>query len=862
MDDDQEMERFGMENDYEGGQWIGGEFLYRNRKEKRLQTREDVLYGVFAASDSDSEAEGSFRRGRRGGISKKSDISKPVNFVSTGSMPSEEVDRPEESSKTEAPGVGLGFGLNQGTGLGFQSEAALSKKEKNRGGSEEDDEDTFLPTAFGRIIKEGARRREKERESAEMAAAKSEKKTRGGREAEFGGSVGEFERHTKGIGLKLLEKMGYKKGEGLGKNAQGIVAPIEAKLRPKNMGMGFNDFKEANAGLPPLPALEERDSKASATVSESRPRERLWSRHNRGRKKEYVTPEELLAKKQDTGPEVVQKVLDMRGAQVRVLKNLENLNEEDMAVEERVPMPELQHNVRLIVDLAEADIYKIDRELRQEKETMAVLVKEKERLRETEGRQKQQLGIMVEILGTIRKVREENLTGSLTLKSLASTFGDLKKRYKDDYKLCNLSCIACSFAVPLLIKVFQGWDPLLNPSKGLDLMPVWKTLLHGEEPIDYGTYDNSEANMNSPYTELVMEVIFPAVRISATNSWEPRDPEPLLGFLESWHELIPQPVLHNILDTIVMPKLATAVDSWDPRRETVPIHVWLHPWLPWLGQKMEPLYHPIRYKLGNVLHAWHASDASAFAMLSPWRTVFDPNNWEQLVVRYIVPKLISALQEFQINPANQKLDQFYWVMTWTSSIPIHHMVAILETGFFSKWLQVLYHWLCSNPNFEEVMQWYLGWKGLFPQELLANERIRYQLNVGLNMMTQAAEGAVVVQPGARENVSYLRITEQRQFEAQQQAAYAQQQSVGTANGVPESNLKEFLETYARDNDIKFLPKVGRMHDGLQIYGFGSISVCVDSVNRVIFAQSGERWSAVSMDELLGMHRARGMRGRG
>ncbi|KAA0066331.1 septin and tuftelin-interacting protein 1-like protein 1 [Cucumis melo var. makuwa] len=863
MDDYQEMERFGMENDYDDGQWIGGEFYYRKRKEKRSQTKEDVVYGVFATgSDSDSDGDGFSSRKRRKDrdLSRKPDLTKPVNFVSTGTvMPNQEIDRISKDGDTDNvdddhPGLGLGSSTS-GSGLGFNS--SISDRNPNgfkENGSnvdgDEDGDDLFLPTAFGKRIKEGAERRERERVKSQI-----EKKSRivsGSRKDSDPGNVGAFEKHTKGIGLKLLEKMGYK-GGGLGKNEQGIVAPIEAKMRPKNMGMGFNDFKEA----PKIPALQEVEEK-SLPQPTTKAKERLWSKQVRSKKKKeaYLTAEELLARKQDQALEVVQKVFDMRGPQVRVLTNLENLNAEEKARENDIPMPELQHNVRLIVDLAELDIQKIDRDLRNEKETALSLQEEKQKFEIELARQKKQLNSMEEIMSMIERIGEDNSAGTLTLDGLAKCFSGLRRRFGEDYKLCNLSCIACSFALPLFIRVFQGWDPLQNPSHGLEVISLWKTLLQDEDCVDIW-------DMTSPYTLLVSEVVLPAVRISGINTWQARDPEPMLRFLESWEKLLPPSVLHTVLDNVVMPKLASAVDLWEPQRDPVPIHMWVHPWLPLLGHKLEGMYQVIRTKLSFVLGAWHPSDASAYTILSPWKAVFDSASWEQLMRRFIVPKLQLVLQEFQVNPGNQKLDQFYWVTSWASALPIHLMVDMMEKFFFSKWLQVLYHWLCSNPNFEEVTKWYMGWKELFPKELLANESIRYQLSCGLDMMNQAVEGMEVVQPGLKENISYLRVLEQRQFEAQQKAAAQakQQGSAGLGNasnldgmgGTLEMTLKEVLEAHAQQHGLLFKPKPGRMHNGHQIYGFGNISIIVDALNQKVYAQTEESWSLVSLERLLDMH---------
>ncbi|KAJ6743042.1 G-PATCH DOMAIN CONTAINING PROTEIN [Salix viminalis] len=53
-------------------------------------------------------------------------------------------------------------------------------------------------------------------------------------------NFGAFEVHTKGFGSKMMGKMGFIQGGGLGKDGQGMAQPIEVIQRPKSLGLGVD----------------------------------------------------------------------------------------------------------------------------------------------------------------------------------------------------------------------------------------------------------------------------------------------------------------------------------------------------------------------------------------------------------------------------------------------------------------------------------------------------------------------------------------------------------------------------------------------------------------------------------------------
>lgn len=58
----------------------------------------------------------------------------------------------------------------------------------------------------------------------------------------------------------------------------------------------------------------------------------------------------------------------------------------------------------------------------------------------------------------------------------------------------------------------------------------------------------------------------------------------MLKLIEQSAEVIPSDIIINVLENMILPKIQSDVEQWDPLTDLVPIHLWIHPWLPYLSK--------------------------------------------------------------------------------------------------------------------------------------------------------------------------------------------------------------------------------------------------------------------------------------
>ncbi|KAI9138071.1 GC-rich sequence DNA-binding factor-like protein-domain-containing protein [Paraphysoderma sedebokerense] len=686
-----------------------------------------------------------------------------------------------------------------------------------------------------------------------------------------------FEKHTKGIGLKLLMKMGYKPGQGLGSEGAGIVKPIEVMQRPKGMGLAYKDFKEKTKqakeeelrrkeqeGTIDETEMDELDKISGKGKTVPRPKTGGWKKSAAKKKKvQYKTAIEVMADVSNApeAPAQSMKIIDMTGPEARVLSSANQVkSSEQLFYDTSARLPELRHNLRLLVGMAQADLEQTARQQRLDTARLQELNQTVGSLQRNVQNEEAALKRLSEVSQLTKDFQRKMkiMGGSMDFDDLANDasidefFTKLITSYYDEYRKHKLDALVVAVIAPLVKRLFADWNALEEPERGLTFFEKWRKLLSSALPR---SAMESIDPVTTPYESLIYHIWLPKIR-SAINSsdFNIRNPSSAIHLLDIWYPThLPPFVYVNIIDQLILPKITDAVNSWNPRKDPTPIHTWIHPWLPHLDNRLTTLYPSIRHKIGILLDSWHPSQTNMIDIISPWSTIFSSSDFNILLSKSIIPKLqVTLHSELSINPAHQILDPLNWTIEWLPLLGIHQTSRLLETEFVPKWLNVLYLWLTSpNPNFDEITTWYMTWKQYFPPDLIdstVSTGLARGFKMGLDLMNQALAGIKIQPPvfiPSTSSISEPSITPIPSAASQPQRPQHE----------PTITFKDLLTHLAESNGLMFMSTT-KTHEKSGKYLWKLVNsenrgVLVYLEDEVAFIknENGE-WAPIGVDELI------------
>lgn len=741
------------------------------------------------AEDSDEEGDGSdFMVGGRKGKGPK-DYTAPVSFVSGGIQQSgkKKEETTEETAKSD--------------------DEDNDENQKVSSESEDEVRPSFAP-----------------QQTAGMRSA-----TNG---ALKGQGLGNWEAHTRGIGAKLLLKMGYQPGKGLGKELQGIATPVQAHLRKGRGAIGaYGPEKktELAAKAGEKTASEKKDSETKG--------QRGWAKQ--GKKRSTKSVEEVLEKGRKTDYRYYDlnskmnsvKVIDMTGPEQRVLSGYHAISNAKMSEDGEVKsskqklqhfdLPEFRHNLDILVGKYEQEIIENDRRQREGSDRLKNLVERRDKLEKVVKLEKSYIDGLENVTDIVEKLVDTD--DQLSYEEAEKLFILLKYDHKEEFLEFNFADLAPGVFGPLIKEKLRYWNPLKEPTRYIDLIKKWADLL------DFSK--DNPSTLFDPYPAFVWSAVIPSFRRASTE-WNPREHSMMVALLHSWVKMIPDWMMDNILDQIVLSRLTQEVNEWDPLTDIVPIHTWIQPWEDVLGAKLElNVFKTIREKLSKALKAWSPEDRSALAMLKPWKNSFPIEEMQLFLHKNIVPKLELRLSEIVINPLQQDLEIFNQVWEWNEILSLQVMVGTLDKYFFNKWIQTLVLWLNQSPNFDEVSRWYSGWKRMFSEEILKTPTVNEHFRRALELMSRAT------------GVSFPSMPEPTPPPPPQLMDL-------NMGALPNLDLREIVSQKCAERSIIFAPMPGRRDNGKQIYRIGKLFCCIESSILHASADGGVSWSPMSLHALL------------